>query len=138
MTEARVTIVVVPREQFSKAQASLESIYAATPEPFELVYVDGNSPPPVRRYLEQQAGARGFRLLQTERYLTSNEARNLGVRQRTSIARAAVNHDFLVLSQLLFTALGHGKGVIVDGGRVQGLVQGEKVLQDANSQSIGE
>jgi len=63
---------------------------------------------------------------------------SLGVRQRTSIARAAVNHDFLVLSQLLSTALGHGKGVIVDGGRVQGLVQGEKVLQDANSQSIGE
>jgi len=31
-----VTIVVVPREQFSKSQSSLESIYAATPLPFRL------------------------------------------------------------------------------------------------------
>jgi GT2 family glycosyltransferase len=97
MTEARVTIVVVPREQFSKAQASLESIYAATPEPFELVYVDGNSPPPVRRYLEQQAGARGFRLLQTERYLTSNEARNLGLREVRTEYVAFLDNDIFVL-----------------------------------------
>jgi hypothetical protein len=39
-----VTIVVVAREQFSKSQISLESIYAATPRPFRLVYVDGNFP----------------------------------------------------------------------------------------------
>jgi len=31
-----VTIVVVPREQFSKSQSSLESIYAATALPFRL------------------------------------------------------------------------------------------------------
>ena len=34
-----VTIVVVPMEQFSKSETSLESIYAATPRPFRLVYV---------------------------------------------------------------------------------------------------
>lgn len=45
MATPSVTIVVVPREQFSKAEASLESIYATTPPPFDLVYVDGNSPP---------------------------------------------------------------------------------------------
>jgi GT2 family glycosyltransferase len=76
-----VTIVVVPREQFSKSQISLESIYAATPQPFRLIYVDGNSPPSLRRYLEQQAAVLGFKLLRTEKYLTSNEARNLGLRE---------------------------------------------------------
>jgi hypothetical protein len=33
--DARVTIVVVPREQFSKSQISLETIHAATPPPFD-------------------------------------------------------------------------------------------------------
>jgi GT2 family glycosyltransferase len=76
-----VTIVVVPREQFSKSQISLESVYAATPSPFKLVYVDGNSPLPIRKYLDQQAAALGFKLIRTENYLTSNEARNLGLRE---------------------------------------------------------
>ena len=61
MADPQVTIVVVPREQFSKTQISLESVYAATPLPFELVYIDGNSPPQLRRYLAEQAKARGFR-----------------------------------------------------------------------------
>lgn len=97
MTRARVTIVVVPREQFSKTRASLESIYAATPGPFELVYVDGNSPPPVRRYLREQAVARGFRLLRVDRYLTSNEARNLGLRDVCTEYVAFLDNDVLVL-----------------------------------------
>jgi GT2 family glycosyltransferase len=96
MTEPQVTIVVVPREQFSKAQASLESIYAAATIPFELVYVDGNSPPPLRRYLAQQAAARGFTLLRTERYLTSNEARNIGVRYGRTEYVAFVDNDVFV------------------------------------------
>ncbi|HTC24522.1 MAG TPA: glycosyltransferase, partial [Gemmatimonadales bacterium] len=80
MTEPQVTIVVVPREQFSKAEASLASIYAATSLPFALVYVDGNSPPPLRDYLAMEAALRGFTLVRTERYLVANEARNLGLR----------------------------------------------------------
>jgi GT2 family glycosyltransferase len=97
MTEPQVTIVVVPREQFSKAQASLESIYAATSTPFELVYVDGNSPPPLRRYLARQAAARGFTLLRTERHLTSNEARNLGLRHVRTKFVAFLDNDVFVL-----------------------------------------
>ncbi len=96
MTKPQVTIVVVPREQFGKAQASLENIYAATSVPFELVYVDGNSPPPLRRYLAQQAAARGFTLLRTERYLTSNEARNLGLRQVRTRYVAFLDNDVVV------------------------------------------
>ncbi|HHP7246003.1 MAG TPA: glycosyltransferase family 2 protein, partial [Elainellaceae cyanobacterium] len=76
-----VTIVVVPRERFSCTQQSLESVFAHTRLPYELIYVDGNSPAPVRRYLEQQADARGFRLLRTEYYLYPNHARNLGLAQ---------------------------------------------------------
>jgi GT2 family glycosyltransferase len=96
MTEPQVTIVVVPREQFSKARASLESLYTATSTPFALVYVDGNSPPRLRQYLAEQAAARRFTLLRTERYLTSNEARNLGVRQVRTKYVAFVDNDVIV------------------------------------------
>jgi GT2 family glycosyltransferase len=94
--DPHVTIVVVPREQFSKSQVSLESIYASTPPPFRLVYVDGNSPPPLRRYLEQQATARGFQLIRTENYLTSNEARNLGLRKVCTEYVAFLDNDVFV------------------------------------------
>ena len=76
MAQPRVTLVVVPREQFSVAERSLESIFAHTPEPFELVYVDGRSPPALAAKLRAEAARRGFRLLRSERYLSPNRARN--------------------------------------------------------------
>jgi GT2 family glycosyltransferase len=77
--EPQVTIVVVPRERFSCTQASLESIYEHTEYPFKLVYVDGNSPAKVRRYLETQAKVRNFKLICTDYYLSPNHARNIGL-----------------------------------------------------------
>ena len=59
----QVTIVVVPRERFSCTQASLESIYQQTEVPFNLVYIDGNSPAKVQTYLETQAEVKGFKLV---------------------------------------------------------------------------
>ena len=94
--DSDVTIVVVPREQFSKAQISLESIYAATPQPFRLVYVDGNSPRSLRRYFEQQASALGFKLIRTENYLTSNEARNIGLGEIRTKYVAFIDNDVFV------------------------------------------
>jgi GT2 family glycosyltransferase len=76
-----ITIVVVPRERFSYAQQSLESIYEYTKLPFELVYVDGGSPRYVQRYLNEAATAKDFTLLRTEHFLSPNQARNLGLRQ---------------------------------------------------------
>ncbi|MFN2459727.1 MAG: hypothetical protein ABR591_03405 [Candidatus Velthaea sp.] len=58
--EPDVTILIVPRERFSKTRRALESIYAHTRMPFAPVY-DGNS------------------LIRRERYLASNEARNLAL-----------------------------------------------------------
>ena len=75
-----VTIIVVPRESFGYTQASLESLYLHTHEPFDLVYVDGGSPRRVRDYLARESRARGFTLIRTEEYLSPNRARNLGLR----------------------------------------------------------
>lgn len=79
MKKPQVTIVVVPRERFSCTRQSLESIYANTNVPFSLVYVDGNSPKQVQNYLEKQANVQGFTLIRTERYLSPNQARNIGL-----------------------------------------------------------
>ena len=92
---APISIVVVPREQFSVTERALETLYACTEGPFELVYVDGGSPPATRDYLRAEAARRGFELVRTERHLTPNEARNLG------LARAGGEHVVFVDNDLL-------------------------------------
>ena len=95
-TTPDVTIVVVPRERFQMTRRSLESIYDKTTFPFALTYVDGGSPRATRRYLERQASARGFRLVRTERYLTPNQARNLGMSGVATRYIVFVDNDVLV------------------------------------------
>ena len=79
MRTVSVTVVVVPRERFSGTQQSLESIYAHTRRPFDLVYVDGGSPPEIQAYLKKASEDHHFTLIRTDYILSPNEARNLGV-----------------------------------------------------------
>ena len=74
-----VTLVIVPRERFSAAKASLESIFRDDDYPFELVYVDGGSPPALARHLREEARKRNFTLIRTDDYLSPNKARNIGL-----------------------------------------------------------
>ncbi|MBE9053375.1 glycosyltransferase family 2 protein [Nostocales cyanobacterium LEGE 11386] len=104
--EPQVTIIVVPRERFSCTRESLESIYENTNYPFNLVYVDGNSPPHIQRYLEEQAQEKGFELIRTDYYLSPNQARNIGLRH--------VNTKYLVF---------YDNDVIVTPGWLQRLVE---------------
>lgn len=91
-----VTIVVVPRERFSVALRSLTMLYDVTDEPFELVYVDGNSPAAVRDRLLEESRRRGFALLRTEHYLSPNRARNLGLGSVTTPYVVFVDNDVIV------------------------------------------
>lgn len=91
-----VTIVVVPRERFSCTQASLESIYAHTDFPFKLIYVDGNSPAKVRRYLETQAQEKQFEIIRTNYYLSPNHARNIGLSRVDTKYLVFVDNDVIV------------------------------------------
>ncbi|MEO0540177.1 MAG: glycosyltransferase [Cyanobacteria bacterium P01_A01_bin.105] len=77
----RITLLVAPRERFSYARPSLDSIYEHTRIPFELVYVDGGSPRSVQDYLKSAADEKDFTLLRTEHFLSPNQARNLGLKQ---------------------------------------------------------
>jgi len=96
MPSPDVTIVVVPRDHFSDTRESLESIYANTDLPFDLVYVDGRSPPRIARYLREQSTARGFRLIRTEHYLSPNSARNLGAQAVQTRYLAFMDNDVVV------------------------------------------
>jgi len=91
-----VTIVVVPRERFSLAQRSLESIYEHTTIPFDLIYVDGNSPKPVQRYLQEQSQVRNFKLIRTNYYLYPNQARNIGLAEVNTKYLVFVDNDVIV------------------------------------------
>ena len=94
--EPLVTVAVVPRERFSSALAALETLYASTREPYRLIYVDGGSPPRVRRALERASRERGFRLLRTPGYLSPNRARNLALREVTTRYVVFIDNDAFV------------------------------------------
>ncbi len=84
----RVTIVVTPRERWSMAKESLESIYANTDIPFELVYINARTPDWLSTWLDEQSAKRGFRVIKRDRFVTPNEARNIGA--------AAATTDYIV------------------------------------------
>ncbi len=96
MTEVLATLVVVPRERFSYTSQSLESIYQNTTLPFKLVYIDGNSPEKVKRYLQAQAQERGFKLIRTNHFLTPNQARNLSLPHIDTQYVVFIENDVLV------------------------------------------
>ncbi|PZO14485.1 MAG: glycosyl transferase family 2 [Leptolyngbya foveolarum] len=93
-----VTIVVTPRERFSYTQVSLESIYEQTTVPFELVYVDGNSPSQERDYIKKQSELRGFKLIRTEHYLWPQRSRNLGLAEVKTPYVVFLDNDVVVKS----------------------------------------
>jgi len=92
----KVTLVVVPREQFSMTETSLENIYQNTDLPFDLIYVDCNSPSKTRRYLEAQAEEKGFDLIRSNRYLWPNKARNLALARVKTEYVVFIDNDVLV------------------------------------------
>ena len=96
MKDVEATIVAVPRDHFGDTRESLESIYAHTDMPFELVYVDGGSSGRIGRYLRQQAASRGFRLVRTNHYLSPNRARNLGAAEVRTPYIVFIDNDVVV------------------------------------------
>jgi GT2 family glycosyltransferase len=137
MPDQAVTIAVVPRERFSSAVRSLESIYANTREPFRLVYVDGGSPARLRGHLREQSQARGFKLLRAERYLSPNEARNLALRHVETEYVVFVDNDATVAPGWLDALLGCAEetGAWVVGALVLSGEAGGEVIHHAGGET---
>ncbi len=106
--QPNVTIIVSPRERFSYAQQSLESIYTQTDYPFKLIYVDGGSPAYLREYLRNRAAEFGFEIIRTDYFLAPNQARNLGLAKADTEYVLFVDNDVAVtpgwLAQLVACA----------------------------------
>ena len=96
-----VTIVVVPRDHFSHARASLESVLAHTPRGCPMIYVDHSAPAQVSAWIERTCRERGITRIHVERTLAPNEARNLALRQVTTDYVAFVDNDAVVTPRWL-------------------------------------
>lgn len=94
---ALVTIVIVPRERFSFARESLQSILSQTADvDHRLIYVDAGSPAPLAADLDAMARKHGFTLLRTGHYLSPNQARNLALPLVDTRYVAFCDNDILV------------------------------------------
>ncbi len=96
MLRPKSTIAFVPREVFSTTVRALDALYERTSTPFDLVCVDGGSPPTIQSYLERSAHERGFTLLRTEQYLSPNQARNLALKYVETPYVVFVDNDAIV------------------------------------------
>ena len=116
MSYPKVTLVVVPNQSFSNTQKSLESIYEYTNIPFKFIYVDGYSPQKVKQYLEIQSQEKGFRLIRTEKYVSPNQARNIGLKHVDTEYVVFLTNDVLVtpdwLNNLLESAEQNNASVV--------------------------
>ncbi len=92
----KITLIIVPRERFSYTRESLESIYQNTNYPFDLIYIDANSPPHIRDYLTTKSEEHKFQLIRTNYYLAPNHARNLGLSKVTTKYIVFIDNDVIV------------------------------------------
>ncbi len=93
--KSTVTVIITQRERFGMTAESLDSLFAHTPPPFELVYVDGNSPKANARYLQEQSKKHGFLLERFDHFLTPNQARNIGLKKANTDYVVFVDNDVL-------------------------------------------
>jgi GT2 family glycosyltransferase len=104
-----VSIVVVPRDHFSDALRSLETLLRNTPPPYELIYVDGGSPAYVARRLQAKADAGVLRLVRRDEYLGAAQARNLGVAEAHGRYLVFIDNDALVTPGWLDALVGRAE-----------------------------
>lgn len=91
-----VTICVVPRERYSCAVDSLENIVRNTQGPYKLLYVDGNSPADIAGQLASICRNNDFGYIRENRFLTPNQARNIGLAAIDTDYVAFVDNDIFV------------------------------------------
>ncbi|MFW2383011.1 MAG: glycosyltransferase family 2 protein, partial [Acidimicrobiales bacterium] len=121
MTEAHITIGVVPRERFSAAPEALRRLLQNTPQPFELLIVDAGTPEPWRSDIEQILAYRSDATVVPAPAdtgpLLPNQARNLVLEHATGDWICLLENDVLVgedwLNPLLTNAERHGAGAAV-------------------------
>lgn len=94
-----VTIICVPRHGHATTRTTIESLYASTQVPFQLIVVDIASPESVRSYLESEAHARHNLFHVRLGELVSRQTARLAV-----LDRIRTTYTILVDNNVLFQA----------------------------------
>ena len=90
------TLVVVPRETFSQSCESLENVLSSVPDGQPIVLVDGHSPRSISNDLRTITRNRPVTFIRSNRYLSPNEARNLGAPHVNTKYVVFVDNDLFV------------------------------------------
>jgi hypothetical protein len=91
-----VTVIVTPRERYSIARRTFESVAANTPDDQRFVYVAGGAPPEFQRFLEDGCKRPNHELILTPDFLAPNVARNLGLARAETKYVAFLENDVVV------------------------------------------
>lgn len=94
-TMERCTIIVNARDRFSTTTKCLETLFANTPEPFDLIVVMGGAPEHLTREWQQRFGERA-RFIFRPTFLKQAEARNIGLREATTRLAVCLDNDNFV------------------------------------------
>ncbi len=94
--DSAVTICITPRERFSCAVDSLRDITTNTATPFELIYVDANSPREIAAQLKSLCEEQGFTYLRIDEYLPPNRSRNAALARVKTPYVVFVDNDLFV------------------------------------------
>lgn len=95
------TIVVTTRDRFSMSMEALDSLVAHADQDFELLYIDAGSPRAVSREIGKACLANGFKHMRFERFLSPNEARNIGQKAATTPYVVFLENDVIVAKDWL-------------------------------------
>jgi glycosyltransferase involved in cell wall biosynthesis len=92
-----ITVAVVPREKFSLCQTSLASLLENTTIPFKLLFIDGNFPVELMRWVEQRLANRpNTEILHYDYYLGPVQAYNIAVEKADTKYIVFMDNDMYV------------------------------------------
>jgi GT2 family glycosyltransferase len=102
-SQPKVSIIVLPHERYNIALQSLDSIFEYTREPFNLIYVDVNSPPYVYEGLKERHEKHNFTWIRKDYFIQPNVARNLAIEHVTTPYFVFIDNDVIVTDGWLET-----------------------------------
>ncbi len=108
-TTPPATVVVVPRDRWAQAPATLDLLLARTDRRHDVVVVDARAPRRVAAAFDRCAASGRIRVVRRNRYLAANEARNLGADGARTEWIAFVENDVVLSDGWLESLLAVGE-----------------------------
>ena len=95
-SDAKSTLVIVPRDRFTLAVRSLQSIIEHRSSNERIVYVDAGSPTRIAKELKSICDEHGFHYIREPHFLSPTQARNRGARHVETKYIVFIDNDVIV------------------------------------------